>query len=179
VGNGIEGNAPVKLPAPLINPMRHPWWSKIANKSVMLSTRVIVPVVALPVAAYVWPQHKSWGDVIGSAAAGAAVGGAAGLYFPQLEVNEVKRMDAIREGVISGAIGAPLVAGGILFLADHYLGAILPHGLLTRLDPNCPGGVTNGTGGGTGTGTGAGTGPDTKHPDPGTNAAPAGHPPTP
>jgi len=81
----------------VINPATHPWWSKISNASLTTVGRVVVPAIALPIASkFSSDGQTSWlPNIVISAGLGAAVGGAAGLWFPSMEHDNLYRMDAL------------------------------------------------------------------------------------
>ena len=118
------------FPPPVINPAEHPWMAKAANLSLMTVGRVIVPAVAVPIATNLSGDHKThWlPDMAISAALGAAIGGAAGLWFPMMERDTAHRADAVRGGVMSGMFGAPAVSLAVMGTARFFLKDLLPYG---------------------------------------------------
>ena len=130
----------------MINPATHPWWSKISNASLTTVGRVVVPAIALPIASkFSSDGQTSWlPNIVISAGLGAAVGGAAGLWFPSMEHDNLYRMDALRAGVIGGLFGAPAVSLALMGSAKWFLKDLLPYGNGKIVKPPV-GGTTGGT----------------------------------
>ncbi|MBC7644021.1 MAG: hypothetical protein H7123_02765 [Thermoleophilia bacterium] len=118
------------FPAPVINPELHPWMAKFANQSLMTVGRVVVPAVALPIASHFSDDTTTrWlPNIAISAALGAAIGGAAGLWFPKLEHDNLYRMDALRTGIVGGLFGAPAVSLALMGSAKWFLKDLVPYG---------------------------------------------------
>lgn len=120
----------IHMPPPAIDPVAHPWMSKIANASLMTVSRVVVPAVAIPLANMTTSDDNTpiLPNIAISAALGAAIGGAAGLWFPAMEHQRIYRADAIRSGIVGGLFGAPAVSLAIMGTAKWFLKDLLPYG---------------------------------------------------
>lgn len=112
-------------------------------------SKVLVPAIALPIAAWLRPGDETpWATNLAvSAGLGAALGGASGLFFPELMCEAFStstRLESIRKGVIGGAFGAPAVTLALMGAATWFLKDLVPYGGGTLLP--------HGSGAGHGTG---------------------------
>lgn len=117
------------LPPMLINPIEHPWLSKGANFTGRTLGKASAGMLALPISQMLTDDETPIvHNLVIAAVIGGLIGAATGTFFPAKMCRELNRWEAIRAAAFDTAVGAPIVAGTAMVLANKFLGGLVEFG---------------------------------------------------